>query len=508
MNTSSQSERGSIVVVLLVLLTLLGLGVTSLFLTTSSVRVATNIKLTNDARVVAESGLERARDILLSDPTSVPLATLLVGSGIPADEVPHDATRCLGEARGAVLVDFRDAHKVSLLDVDFPTIDRRSDLPAGAGNVVPQTLGHYTVYVRQDLADCRMGNFTCDFAAGTDSRVCEPPAGSPQPNHYVVVRSEGVAADGKSRDFAEATYFLGGTTLPGEPGGDAGVGPGIDAGSSSSAGGGSGGAGGVGGSGGTGGVGGATSTFPAPCLSYAVTAVAGCSGGWFKGCITINSSSLVDSFSSEVGPYGYSNKGAASIAMTCSKAAATSSCPNNCPSGCITGTVVYGQPSTFDASTIPVPAHVLNSNHVTVPSNVTLSPATPDTVTYYEEVDVNTGGTLTLEAGRYVVDRLNLNQGGTLYVDDDHGAVVVWVLSNLSPSSTVVVKSGKAENFWLIYDGTSDVNNNSTNNFTGVIFAPAAAVNLNYVVTGAVVGGRVTLNSPSRVHFDVSLRCP
>ena len=378
MNTSSQSERGSIVVVLLVLLTLLGLGVTSLFLTTSSVRVATNIKLTNDARVVAESGLERARDILLSDPTSVPLATLLVGSGIPADEVPHDATRCLGEARGAVLVDFRDTHKVPLLDVDFPTIDRRSDLPAGAGNVVPQTLGHYTVYVRQDLADCRMGNFTCDFAASTDSRTCEPPAGAPQPNHYVIVRSEGVAADGKSRDFAEATYFLGGTTLPGEPGGDAGVGPGIDAGSSSGAGGGSGGAGGVGGSGGTGGVGGATSTFPAPCLSYAVTAVAGCSGGWFKGCITINSSSLVDSFSSEVGPYGYSNKGAASIAMTCSKAAATSSCPNNCPSGCITGTVVYGQPSTFDASTIPVPAHVLNSNHVTVPSNVTLSPATPD----------------------------------------------------------------------------------------------------------------------------------
>jgi hypothetical protein len=242
-------------------------------------------------------------------------------------------------------------------------------------------------------------------------------------------------------------------------------------------------------------------------MNYAVTAVAPCPNGWMPGCVTINSSSLVDGFNSGVGPYGGSNRGAADVAMTCSRAAA-SSCPNNCPSGCITGTIAYGNTSSFSASTMPEPAYTANGNRVTVPADTILSPATPTSVLYVEEIDVNTGGTLTLRSGRYVVDYLNLNQLGTLYIDDSQGPVVLWVLSSVSPSSTVTVKSGRAEDFWLVYNGTNSVNNNSSNSFNGVIFAPAAQVNLDYVVTGAVVGGSVTLNGTSRVHFDTMLRCP
>jgi len=242
-------------------------------------------------------------------------------------------------------------------------------------------------------------------------------------------------------------------------------------------------------------------------MNYAVTAVDPCSG-WLPGCITINNASKVDSFSSTVGSYGGGNTGTADVAMTCSKAVAGGSCPNNCPTGCITGEIVYGNASTFSASTMPVPAYTVNSNRVAVPVNTTLSPATPSSVIYFEEIDVNTGGTLTLKSGRYVVNYLNLNQFGTLYVDDSQGSVVLWVLSSVSPSSTVMVKSGKAEGFWLVYNGTNSVNNNSNNSFTGVIFAPAAEVNLNYVVTGAVVGGKVTLNGSARVHFDTALQCP
>jgi hypothetical protein len=191
--------------------------------------------------------------------------------------------------------------------------------------------------------------------------------------------------------------------------------------------------------------------------------------------------------------------------MTCTKSA--SSCPDNCAVGCITGTVDYGHVSGYGASTMPVPAHLTNTVQLSAPPNHTIAP--PDSsVVYYDELDLNMGGTLTLKAGRYVVNRLNLNSNSTLYIDDSAGPVTVWVLSAFSPSSTVTVKSGNPDNFWLVYDGTQQINNNTNNSFTGVIFAPLAEVNLNYVVTGAVVGGKVTLNSDAKVHFDTKLRCP
>ena len=510
------NDRGAVLlVVLLVMIALLGLGMVALYNTSASIRMATNINLSNEARVAAEAGIERARDILFDVSYPLPLPALLAGSHNIADEIPHTTSRCLGEDRGAVLVDPRVPSPAPLLRVAYPTIDRRSDLPGSAGQP-SRSLGSYTVYIRQDLADCRMGNFVCDFVP--DSGVstygatsCTPAAGQPAPNRYVVVRSEGTAVDGKSRDVVEVTYRLGSDPVStGGAGGGGGTGGSGGGGSST------GGAGGVGGSGGLGGggvggssaVGGSTATSPGPCLNYAVTAVAPCSNGWLPGCITINNSSRVDSFNSSTGLYGGTNVGTGSVAMTCSKSLAGSSCPNNCPSGCITGQVDYGNASTFSASTMPVPTHTTNSNRVTVPANTILQPAIPSGVIYFEEIDVNTGGMLTLKSGRYVVNYLNLNQFGTLYIDDTQGPVVLWVLSSVSPSSTVTVKSGKAEGFWLVYDGTNQVNNNSNNSFTGVIFAPAAEINLDYVVTGAVVGGKVTLNGTAKVHFDTTLKCP
>ena len=508
------NDRGAVLlVVLLVMMALLGLGMVGLYTTSASVRMATNINLSNEARMVAEAGIERARDILFDTTHPLPLPTLLAGTHNAADEIPYVTSRCLGEDRGAVLVDPRVATPTPLLRVAYPTIDRQSDLPSVVGQP-PRSLGSYTVYIRQDLADCRMGNFICDFVsnAGTSTygaTSCTPAAGQPAPNRYVVVRSEGTAVDGRSREVVEVTYRLGSdvTGIGGAAGGAGGSGTG------GGGAGGVGGAGGLGGSGGggvggSGGVGGGTGTSPGPCLNYAVTAVAACPNGWLPGCITINNASRVDSFNSSTGVYGGTNVGTGSVAMTCAKLLAGVSCPNNCPAGCITGQVDYGNVSTFNAGTMPAPLYTLTSNRVTVPANTTLQPATPSSVIYFEEIDVNTGGMLTLKSGRYVVNYLNLNQFGTLYIDDSQGPVVLWVLSSVSPSSTVTVKSGKAEGFWLIYDGTNQINNNSTNNFTGVIFAPAAEINLNYVVTGAVVGGKVTLNGTSKVHFDTTLRCP
>jgi len=69
-----------LLVVLIVMVALLGLGMTGLFLTSSSIQMNTNINLRNQAIVVAEAGLERARGIL-NDRNSTPaLPALLAGS--------------------------------------------------------------------------------------------------------------------------------------------------------------------------------------------------------------------------------------------------------------------------------------------------------------------------------------------------------------------------------------------------------------------------------------------
>jgi hypothetical protein len=174
----------------------------------------------------------------------------------------------------------------------------------------------------------------------------------------------------------------------------------------------------------------------------------------------------------------------------------------------VTGAISYGQSPAYSASTLPAPSYVSNGTVVTVPANQAIHPSDPSTAVYINEVNLNPGGTLTLHHGLYVVGYFNSNGASTLYIDDDEGPVVMWVLSSLSPSGTVSTKSGRASGFWLVYNGMAGVNNNTNNSFTGVLFAPAAEVILNYVVTGAVVGGKVTLNGPSRVHFDVALRCP
>jgi Tfp pilus assembly protein PilX len=206
-------------VVLIVMVALLGLGMTGLFLTSSSIQMNTNINLRNQAIVVAEAGLERARGIL-NDKNSTPsLPALLAGSNPGAgDDVPISANACDGiAARGAVLVDSLSAGCTAgptfckLQNVNYPTsINRSSGMPAASGTVVQPTMGQYTVYIRQDQADCRMGNFVCDNATSSaDGGVvlvpCVPPAGAPPPNGAVVVRSEGVASDGRTRVVLEVT---------------------------------------------------------------------------------------------------------------------------------------------------------------------------------------------------------------------------------------------------------------------------------------------------------------
>jgi hypothetical protein len=214
-------ERGAVlVVVLIVMVALLGLGMTGLFLTSSSIQMNTNINLRNQALVIAEAGIERARMVLNYPYYTPPIPTFLTQNNGAGGEVPANTSQCDGQLRGAILIDpvsdgCTSTPHCLLSGVTYPSLDRRINLPSSAGTVSMEALGKYTVYVRQDMADCRMGNFVCDMSPATaiDAGIggsfgvttCAQPVGAPTPNGAIVVRSEGLASDNRTRVVLEVT---------------------------------------------------------------------------------------------------------------------------------------------------------------------------------------------------------------------------------------------------------------------------------------------------------------
>jgi hypothetical protein len=200
-SVSRNDERGAIlVVVMLIMVVLLGLGMSGLFLTRSNVQMLTNTNLRNQALYVAEAGLERARDIL--NGSIVPdLTALLGGTGHvsnPSDEIPNalDSVYGLPVGRGAILT---DTAGVPLLRVNYPTSVSHSEaVPGNTQGLANPLMGIYTVFIRNDMAECRMGKFTVDgLAAGG--------------NQVVVIRSEGTASDGRTTVVLEMTMGGGAT---------------------------------------------------------------------------------------------------------------------------------------------------------------------------------------------------------------------------------------------------------------------------------------------------------
>jgi hypothetical protein len=193
--SAGRGERGAILLaVMMIMIVLLGLGMAGLFLTKSNVQMLTNTNLRNQALYVAEAGLERARDIL-NGPVSPDLTALLGGSGHqanPADEIPAAVDLVYGfpVGRGAILT---DTGGVPLYRVNYPTsVDHSEAVPGNPDGVRAQLMGVYTVYIRNDTAECRMGKFTIDGVATGGNQV-------------VVIRSEALANDGRTSVVLEMT---------------------------------------------------------------------------------------------------------------------------------------------------------------------------------------------------------------------------------------------------------------------------------------------------------------
>jgi hypothetical protein len=170
-----------------------------LFLTKSNVQILTNTNLRNQALYVAEAGLERARDIL-NGPVAPDLTALLGGASHvanAADEIPTsvDSVYRLPVGRGAILT---DTAGTPLLQVSYPTsIAHGAPVPDNPSGLANPLMGQYTVYIRNDIADCRMGRFTTDG----------PSIG----NQVVVIRSEATASDGRTTVALEMTMGVGPT---------------------------------------------------------------------------------------------------------------------------------------------------------------------------------------------------------------------------------------------------------------------------------------------------------
>jgi len=176
-----------LIIVMLAMIGLLGIGLTGVFLTGGNVQMAANTNLRNQALYVAEAGLERARDIL-NGPSQVDFPAMLGGAGhvaYVADEIPNSLdSRGQPVGRGAVM---RDAAGVPLYKVSYPTsVSRTEPIPGDNPNGAPNAfMGSYTVYVRNDTAECRMGKYVVDGPAVNG-------------NQMVVVRSEGTGFDNRT----------------------------------------------------------------------------------------------------------------------------------------------------------------------------------------------------------------------------------------------------------------------------------------------------------------------
>jgi hypothetical protein len=178
-------EQGAVlVVVLLVMMTLLGLGVMTLWLTSANLQVGSTVNMRTQALYVAEAGLERARGVLNAQgEPSIP--ALLTGATPPHDDVPTGVDAAgFPNGVGAIL---REG-ATPLRNVTFPP---NSFLRTGGtvDSPISAVMGRYTVWIRNDQTDVRRGNYTADLTPG------------------VVVRSRGVASDGRTNVVLEVSML-------------------------------------------------------------------------------------------------------------------------------------------------------------------------------------------------------------------------------------------------------------------------------------------------------------
>jgi hypothetical protein len=197
---SRDREAGAVLLtVMLVMLALLGLGIMAMWMTGGNLQIGANTNLRNQALYVAEAGIEAVRnDLNGATARTISGATGLLAGGKDTtnDNVPTGSgvdTNGQPDGVGAVYYFGEAAPFAPLTNVAFPP----ASFQRGATGTASTTMGTYTVWIRNDTADLRRGNITTDT------------------NNTVVIRSRGVAPDGRTQVVLEVTMAPGST--PGGP---------------------------------------------------------------------------------------------------------------------------------------------------------------------------------------------------------------------------------------------------------------------------------------------------
>jgi Tfp pilus assembly protein PilX len=190
MNVKRTKDRGAVLItVLLVMLALLGLGVLALWMTSGNLQIGANANLRNQALYVAEAGIEAVRNDLNANPGRPINALLAGGKDPPNDNIPTGVDAS-GQPNGIGAV-YHFLDNSTTTNVAFPpnTFNRGQ----GGSGLQSTTMGRYTVWIRNDTGEIRQG---------------QPLADS---NSTVVVRSRGIAPDGRTQVVLEVTMGAGAT---------------------------------------------------------------------------------------------------------------------------------------------------------------------------------------------------------------------------------------------------------------------------------------------------------
>jgi hypothetical protein len=118
-------------------------------------------------------------------------------------------------------------------------------------------------------------------------------------------------------------------------------------------------------------------------------------------------------------------------------------------------------------------------------------------------------GPETLDVGSYRVARLEVREGGVLYVDNAAGPVTIYAteLVGLDHGGSMVTASDDPEKFALYLAEGAEARLSDGAGFHGVVYGPAASVRLDSggVLRGALVGGDVELSSGAELLYYAPL---
>jgi hypothetical protein len=172
-SSARNAERGSVLlIVMMLMISLFGLGITALWLTGGNMQIGTNMNQRMQALYVAEAGIERARAVLNATPAP-DVSDLLDSSGLAEDDVPTKLDAAgFPVGVGAVLFD----GGLSLSKISYPSASFKRDKGTATAPLAT-TMGTYTVWIRNDTAECRQGKYLVDG------------------NGSVLIRSRGLAPD-------------------------------------------------------------------------------------------------------------------------------------------------------------------------------------------------------------------------------------------------------------------------------------------------------------------------